>query len=950
MRRSLGIWVPVRPLGLAPLLFVLAAFGADALPAQERGATVAGRVVAAETGEPLEGVLVRVDDSRLAALTDSTGAYRIPNVPPGPRTLRAERIGFASAEVTLSVPVSGVVSREIRLAERALEMEDIEVTVNPARRAGGELGTASVIDREAIEHVTATSLSEVLEMVPGVEASSPGLTGVQQVSLRSVSTTGLLASRAGVSASELASFGTLIVVDGVPLSNNANLQSLGPRGELSLSTSAGGGLDLRRFPAATIERVEVIRGIPSARWGELTNGAVIVETRAGAVEPELLGRLDARTAEVSLLGGESFAGGNQTASVTADYTRTLSRPGLTDDMAERVATQFAHRVEGELQGAGPGAEPRWVLDTRVDLFQLTDDQPENPVIRPDRAFRSQNRGLRISERARLRLDGDTELSFTGAWGGQWRDAFSTAPKVRPAMPFTDRLTEGRQEGFYVVGPYQAEVTVDGRQTDLFGRLELEDERSILGLDHQLRAGLHFRREGNAGPGRQFDIRRPPQVNFNGVQGYDRPRSHEEVPALSTSAFYVDDRLTVPVGDAVLQAQGGLRVDLLHEGGSWFSGVRDAAIQPRLNLEVQPTDWLRLRAGAGRFAKSPTKASLFPAPQYYDVVNVNWFTDDPAERLAVLTTFIEDPSNPELGFSTAEKLEAGLELSPGDAWISLAAYRDEIDGGVGIRREPTHLLRHRFALTDSTVGNGEKPEIITPPAGADTVPVLVDRPSNLVRQTTRGLELVASLPEIESLGTRLQVTGSWSRTEQAVDVPLFGPRGDFGDFQLRADDRRHPYWQGARSVGERAMFTYRVIHHQPAAGLVVTASIQHNVHDEIRDASSSDTLAFEGYMTRSGELVPVPREERGRPEFADLRTPRGGLLDRPISTPADWMASVQVSKSLPLEGRLNFWAFNLLDRTGVIGAGGVLPRPYSDMRFGVELSLRPGAVLGGRGSP
>ena len=50
-------------------------------------------------------------------------------------------------------------------------------------------------------------------------------------------------------------------------------------------------------------------------------------------------------------------------------------------------------------------------------------------------------------------------------------------------------------------------------------------------------------------------------------------------------------------------------------------------------------------------------------------------------------------------------------------------------------------------------------------------------------------------------------------------------------------------------------------------------------------------------------------------------------------------SVQVSKTLPLDGRLNFWAFNLLDRRGIRGGVlGVQSRIYPAVRVGLEVTL------------
>ncbi|MGD2152899.1 MAG: TonB-dependent receptor, partial [Gemmatimonadales bacterium] len=329
---------------------------------------------------------------------------------------------------------------------------------------------------------------------------------------------------------------------------------------------------------------------------------------------------------------------------------------------------------------------------------------------------------------------------------------------------------------------------------------------------------------------------------------------------------------------------------------------------------------------------------FPPPQYFDLVNVNWYTEDPAERLAVLTTFIKDPTNPDLGFAVAEKAELGVELEVGGATVSLVGFRDRIEQGIGIRGQPDFILRDHYQLTDSTIGNGVPPEIIEPPFMTDSVPVLIDVPDNIYTVTSRGLELIASLPELRAIRTRLEVIGSWVKTKKESDALFFGTRTAFTDFQRLGQIPRTPYWEGVTETGERALAHYRLIFHEPALGLVITGTIQHNIRDALEDLAGTDTLSFAGYVTRTGELVPVPESERANPEYADLRQPRRGRLVSLQTAPADWLLSIQVSKTLPLEGELRFWAYNLLDRRGSLPDGDVLWRTYPSMRFGLELTL------------
>jgi hypothetical protein len=908
---------------------LVSSMAAPSLLAQDR-VRLEGRVTDATTGAPLAHAVVAIEGTLRLSETGPDGRYRLDSLPPGPQTVRVVLIGYAPLRRAVTLPTEGVVTLDLTLAASALQLPGIIVTADPVGRARGELTTASVIEREAIKVQAAASLAGLLELIPGVTLSPPGLDGVQQISLRSVptssggSTTGVTAGQP--SAGALAAFGTQIVLDGVPVSNNANFQSLGPRGELGFSNSAGGGVDLRRFPAATIERVEVIRGIPSVRYGDLTQGAVIVDTRAGSVAPEVIARLDYRTIEVSAVGGGPV-GGSHLLSGTLNLARTLISPGLSSATGTRVALQAAHHA----QWGG------WTLNSRVDGVQTVEDNPEREVF-PGFASKSRDRSLRLSERARLNLGDRSRLEITAGFDIGRQSSFSQAPKLRGAMPFTDAITEGRHVGKFIGGTYSARVDVDGAPRHLYLRPELSSDRDWLGGRHALRAGVELRREWNNGPGVQFDIEFPPQDRFNGVNGFDRPRNLTSVPPLLMSAIYLDDLATWTLGgQGYVSIQGGLRFDALHEGGSTTT-LRDRVLQPRVTVEVGPRPWVRARLGAGRLAKTPSLNGLNPAPQYYDLVNVNYFPNDPAERLAVITTRILDPTNPDLGFMVAEHLEAGLDLDlpSSDFSLGLAAFVERTPKAIGFLTQPLFLIRDRFALADSTQGTGHPPDILEPPFAMDTIPVLLDRPAHNLSVRSRGLELTAAIPEIPHTRTRMLVNGSWSRSEVDNASILFN--SEFSNFQLAEHIPRAPYWNGSTRTGERLLVTSRLIHQQPKIGIVVMATIQVTLRETRRDIAATDTLSFAGYITRAGVLVPVPVEQRGDAQFADLHVGLKGQRTDEQRAPRDWLLNLQVSKTLPLGGRFAFYAFNLLDKVGNYGDAFTRARLFPPMRVGVEITM------------
>ncbi|HEY6108816.1 MAG TPA: hypothetical protein VIV56_07930, partial [Gemmatimonadales bacterium] len=286
----------------------------------------------------------------------------------------------------------------------------------------------------------------------------------------------------------------------------------------------------------------------------------------------------------------------------------------------------------------------------------------------------------------------------------------------------------------------------------------------------------------------------------------------------------------------------------------------------------------------------------------------------------------------------------LDLGAGSQ-IALAGYLDRVRGAVGVTLTPTFLIRDRYAVDSTTINQGRPPDVLQPPIASDTVPVLIDQPDNNLDLRSRGLELTAILPEIVPLRTRIAIQAAWSWSRLESDGLDFGT--GFDEFQLNERQLRAPYWQSIVQTGERLLLTTRLIHHQPRVGLVITGTVQLFVREVRLNRGGTDTLAFAGYVTRAGVLVPVPLAQRSDSQYHDLRLPRLGVLDDPQRGPVDWLFSLQVSKSLPLDGRLSFYAFNAFDRLGSYGGRTTVPRLFPSARFGLEVTMPLGLAWGER---
>src|SRR4051812_37562529 len=94
---------------MLPARFVLLAAGAlccAALPArpahaQQPTGTIAGQAIDSASREPLPGVTVVVEGTRLGTVSRDDGTFTIGGVPAGTYAVRARRIGYGSAVQTV---------------------------------------------------------------------------------------------------------------------------------------------------------------------------------------------------------------------------------------------------------------------------------------------------------------------------------------------------------------------------------------------------------------------------------------------------------------------------------------------------------------------------------------------------------------------------------------------------------------------------------------------------------------------------------------------------------------------------------------------------------------------------------------------------------------------------------------------------------------------------------
>ncbi len=205
--------------------------------------SLAGRVNAETSGEPLAGVNVLIAGTVRGTMTGSSGEFRITEVPPGTYTILFSIVGYQR------VRLADVVVREgeetfvtVSMKETPLQTEQVVVTASKREQSLVEVPVSiAVMEASDIRERNSLTLDDALRYVPGVNMTGP------QVNIRGSSGYSLGAGSR-----------VLMMLDGIPF-------LAGDTGELIFEA----------IPVGQIDRIEVVKGASSALYGSNALGGVI---------------------------------------------------------------------------------------------------------------------------------------------------------------------------------------------------------------------------------------------------------------------------------------------------------------------------------------------------------------------------------------------------------------------------------------------------------------------------------------------------------------------------------------------------------------------------------------------------------------------------------------------------------------------------------------------------
>ncbi len=172
-----------RVAALLGLLFPFLSLAAGEAQAQTRpqSLTIKIKVLSDTDGEPVTGASCLLTDYGIFGMADVDGYATLQKVPAGKATLSIQMLGYEDYNQVFHFQRDS--SLTVRIQESSLTLEEVVVTAKPS--AAGS-STSSSIGRMAIDHLQATSLKDIMQLLPGQLMSSSDMTSEEKLTIRTL--------------------------------------------------------------------------------------------------------------------------------------------------------------------------------------------------------------------------------------------------------------------------------------------------------------------------------------------------------------------------------------------------------------------------------------------------------------------------------------------------------------------------------------------------------------------------------------------------------------------------------------------------------------------------------------------------------------------------------------------------------------------------------------------
>ncbi|MCJ7932746.1 MAG: TonB-dependent receptor [Chryseobacterium sp.] len=717
------------------------------------------------------------------------------------------------------------------------------------------------IKQEALQNIQSFSIGDVLQQLPGQFVQPFDNTQFKNIVFRTASGASVASNSTSLSGDEAGNkaFGVQLMVNDIALSNNENMQSYNsayssPFGINFTTTGRSGtltpsqpnfGVDLREIPTENIESIEVIQGIPDAKYGDLTSGLIKVSTLAKRSPLRLDASVREGTYQFGLTRGFSLKN-DQALNVSADYMNSITDPRTSLIGYDRFSINTlwginAKNVKNKLS---------------FSFSQNTSNGRKDPDDLQGIVINSNNKTFSLSNNFKYFIRGSKKKIFNTV-GADVGVSYATQLTERTyhlnqgARPYGNALENSVYYAPYTPPSYENQTFVDGKPINIYINASADGVYTTSKKwVHVYSAGFNFRYGDNLGKGKygtagQFSTIASTGGTANGVRDYNY---QDNVLATSQYAFYLQDNIFKRINNKhTLRANLGLRYDI-QNGRS--------TVSPRINTSYQMGDFT-LRAGLGLTSKAPSLNQLYTGPRYFDILLGDYRLPG-YYTVGVMQTVVTPGDNSDLKPSKSWKTEIGVDYRLPFATLNLTGYYNKLFDGfstisvakvmdkakVEISAEGTHIPTF---------------EIV----GTDKFYYLQNRIINGYESSDMGLELMMFFKKIEALNLITGFNASYVKTKSKKNegIPSIAA--------LTVPDPAFQYglYSDTHTEATMARASFSFDYHLPSSGLIIGLRTDHFLIDK-RTTSGRDIYPI-GYIDHQLNTVMIPEAERDNTKYQNL---------------------------------------------------------------------------------
>lgn len=447
-------------------------------------------------------------------------------------------------------------------------------------------------------------------------------------------------------------------------------------------------------------------------------------------------------------------------------------------------------------------------------------------------------------------------------------------------------------GIKQYGPYSYRYQINGDEISLGHDLKGTRNFFTGSYFHHLSFGHEFQFDDNFGRGCTFNLLYPATPG-------DRPRAFDNVPGILQHSIYLNHQITGKLWKE-FTLNWGMRLERFNTGKinhlRLFVSKNGLFLNPRMNLAYCLDQNTQIRLGYGNSSKCPALISIYPEPEYLDILDivpVYRATDTLLIRDSLITTYIFDTSNPNLKGSRQEKFEISLDHLIGDFGIALTGFYSRRTGEPISEVQP--YLYYQYYRPHYPYKAGE--------SIADTLMGIYKTQVNGGWSKFDGIELSLKTRRISQLNMDFLVQAAYHHVTSGAKGLTWGSLKS--DFIIPIYKRPHYRTQ-------KLVLTYQVSYISKPLGIWICFTAQQIPHYQTKISGYADSLAVAYYDGLNSKVIPIPEAERLNPLYNIYRVQKDPLDYRSLDYPNKWIFNVRVSKSLFKGAEVSFYVNNFLD--------------------------------------